>query len=88
MPLNAPLRVRYFVLVRYENLPREVQFSSEKERDLSAKYMRTLANSGLSAVSSFFDSDWDIMTDYDKILTNVLKDKKMVKRVAGKLVQY
>ena len=36
--------------------------------------------------SSLFDGDWKIMTDYDKILTNVLKDKKMVKRVARKLV--
>ena len=68
---------------RYENLPREVKFQGEKERDLMAKYMRTLANSGVSAVSTLFDPAWDIMTDYEKILTHVLKEKQLVKKVAG-----
>ena len=60
-----------------------MKFQGEKERDLMAKYLRTLANSGVSVVTTLFDQTWDIMVDYEKILTNMLKDKKLVKKVAG-----
>ncbi|KAK2175219.1 hypothetical protein NP493_743g03006 [Ridgeia piscesae] len=66
----------------YDDLPREAQFNFQHELDVMGNYVRTLANTGAGTMLTMFDS-WDPLADCTKLLTNVLKDKKTVRKVAA-----
>ncbi len=65
----------------YESLPRGAKLHHEKVADIRNNYMRTLTNTGYSHIKLVF-KNWNVIEDYASLLTNVLKDKKTIKKVA------
>ena len=65
------------------DVPREARFNDEKLHDLTSKYWKVLANTGVGNLKTIF-SPWNALSDYSSLITRVIKNRQIVKSVAGK----